>query len=1248
MPIDLRQRFRRSRLSRHSAQICLLPTLLTVGLYLTPVRSHASPTSSQPGAAVVLEAAEGATAACEISGGAQVFELSLGARQFLRLSMQKGDLNLSATLYDAEGVKLFEYVSRRYETPEPLMVSEAAGVYRLEVRSLEQEARSRRFELKVEEARPATARDLGRVAAWAAQAEASRLRAAWEADALRKAVGKYGEARSGWVAASDRAAATAALLNMAEVHGALGEYRQALGLYRRASAESRRSGDRRRELRASGRAARLDSALGNTGRAQGAFRRLLDYYQRSGDAAASPEDKRAHAETLNDAGELYYLKGDLLKASDYFKSSLRLFREVGDRAGEARSLLLNGYVSSSTGGQEEAAARFNEALGLARETGDRAGEALALAAIGVVHSLRGEGQAALDLQLEVASIFHTIGDRLSEALALNGVGQAYDDLNEKQIALDKYGQALKLFQADGNLDRATVTVYQIAKVYVSLGDSGQALAYFKRCIDLSRAAGRSRMEAYALNEMAAVYASGGAREKALDQYGRILRFHRAGGDLRGEAMTLNKVGDFHLSLGEKRKALDYYRQALAVSRDSGDRELELSTLYSVASAERDCDDLSSAVSHVEQAIKTIEELRTNIAGADLRSSYFAAVHKHYRLYIDLLMRLERLRPGGGYAAAALQASETARARSLLEILNEARADLRGDAAPHLLERERELQQLLRAQALYRMELSSSAQTQAEAAEAEIELRRLTAEYKALQAQLREQTPRYKTLTQPRPLTLAEMQVELRGEDTILLEYALGDERSFLWVVTQDSLASHELPARPVLEEAARAVHESITARQPVEGESGAEYQARVAAADIAFRERAQALSDMLLGPVAGLLGDKRLVIVSEGMLQYIPFDALPAPAPPDRGPSNPGDERGGDESPPLVSRHETVSLPSLSTLAEIRQEEARATPAEGLVAVLADPVFTNDDDRVRGSEATDAAAPQVAQAGPVVRALSEFDQQTGKRGLLRLAHSSEEAAAILAAAPAGTGMAAKDFDANRDTATSQLLGRYKILHFATHGIINGEHPELSGIVLSMVNRDGALEDGFLQLHDIYNMKLSADLVVLSACETGLGKDVRGEGLVGLTRGFMYAGAKSVVASLWKVDDRATAEFMGHFYEAMLRDGMPPSAALRSAKESMRRQKQWRAPYFWAGFVLQGEYRERISINGQAAVSAWAIAMPALMLAAAGSLIFLGRRRAARLRPRGGAGTFRRRRIQRVGVGRIRSGGEAASHDEGTV
>jgi CHAT domain-containing protein len=167
---------------------------------------------------------------------------------------------------------------------------------------------------------------------------------------------------------------------------------------------------------------------------------------------------------------------------------------------------------------------------------------------------------------------------------------------------------------------------------------------------------------------------------------------------------------------------------------------------------------------------------------------------------------------------------------------------------------------------------------------------------------------------------------------------------------------------------------------------------------------------------------------------------------------------------------------------------------------------------------------------------------------------------------------AVDFEASKATATGGSLNQYRIVHFATHGLINSRHPELSGIVLSLVDEQGMPQDGFLRLHDVYNLKLSADLVVLSACRTALGKDVKGEGLIGLTRGFMYAGAPRVVASLWDVKDEATAELMKRFYEGMLRRRMTPAAALRTAQLSMAKEKRWEAPYYWAGFVLQGEWR----------------------------------------------------------------------------
>jgi CHAT domain-containing protein len=332
-------------------------------------------------------------------------------------------------------------------------------------------------------------------------------------------------------------------------------------------------------------------------------------------------------------------------------------------------------------------------------------------------------------------------------------------------------------------------------------------------------------------------------------------------------------------------------------------------------------------------------------------------------------------------------------------------------------------------------------------------------------------------------------------------------------------------------------------------------------------------------------------------LQYLPFDALPVPAAAAR-PDAPD-----DELPLLVSRHEIVALPSVSTLAAIRRERPRSAPAGQLIAVLADPVFSSDDQRVQSRPAPAAGAPAAADVEFEQLAVRAVAARSGASGLARLLHSSEEADAIVAAAPAGTAWAAKAFAASRETAMSTQVGQFRIVHFATHGLIDSEHPELSGIVLSMVDPAGGRVNGFLQLHDIYNLSLSADLVVLSACDTALGKDVKGEGLIGLTRGFMYAGARSVVSSLWKVDDRATAELMGLFYKAMLQDGLPPAAALRSAKEALRRQRRWHAPYFWAGFVLQGEYREPIKVGRSARLPAGAALLLPPLLITAGLLVF---------------------------------------------
>jgi CHAT domain-containing protein len=199
------------------------------------------------------------------------------------------------------------------------------------------------------------------------------------------------------------------------------------------------------------------------------------------------------------------------------------------------------------------------------------------------------------------------------------------------------------------------------------------------------------------------------------------------------------------------------------------------------------------------------------------------------------------------------------------------------------------------------------------------------------------------------------------------------------------------------------------------------------------------------------------------------------------------------------------------------------------------------------------------------------DEKDGRQVIRRLPFTRTEAERLMALAPKLSSFKETDFKANRENVLSGDLANYKYVHFATHGVVDTERPGLSALVLSMVDAEGKPQDGFLRANDIYNMKLPAELVVLSACQTGLGKDVKGEGLIGLTRGFMYAGAKRVVVSLWSVNDKATSDLMTSFYRGMLKDNERPAAALRAAQIEMWKQKKWQSPYYWAAFTMQGEW-----------------------------------------------------------------------------
>jgi CHAT domain-containing protein/tetratricopeptide (TPR) repeat protein len=983
---------------------------------------------------------------------------------------------------------------------------------------------------------------------------------------LPRALDFFNQALPMWRAVSNRNGEATTLINIGFVYDSLGAWQKALDFYNQALAIARTVGNRNGEAATLNNMGRIYDSLGEKQKA-------LDFYNQALPIMRVVGDRLGEATTLHNIGGIYDRLGEKEKALDFYDQALSIERAVSNRSGEATTLSNIGTVYNSLGEKQKALDFYNQALAIARAVGNRYGEGATLAQIGAVYYSLGETQKALDFYNQALAIARAVGNRSGEATTLTNIGLVYDSLGEMQKALDYYNQALPISRAVGDRSEEATTLTNIGSVYESLGEKQKALDYYNQALPISRAVSDRSGEAATLNKTGNIYLSLGENQKALDYYKQALPIQRAIGDRSGEAATLSNIGSVYDSLWEKQKALDYYSHALPISRAVGDRSGEATTLGNIATLNLSMGQLLEARSRVEEALAIVESLRGKIGSGDLRTSYFSSKIGYYVLYVDILMRLHRLHPAEGYDRLALEASERGKARSLLDLLNEAEGHIYQGADPKFLEHEATIRQQLDAQAQLRTKLLNGLHTPQQLSELEQRLRELTTQYEQVESEIRQNSPRYAALTQPRPASVNEMQQHLLDSDTVLLEYALGPDRSYLWMVTSETFTSYELPKGPDIEQASRQAYALLTAR----------IQRRVQA-DKEYENAAPGLSNMLLGKVGSQLGHQRLLIVADGALNYLPFGALLAPT---SGAASTADPKTGQfRFVPLLVDHEVVQLPSASVLGLLRRETASRQLAPKQVFVFADPVFSANDPRVKHSDRQPGASsvPQnrsdgvtngdgattEIEASQLERSAGDVGLTRGGEALPRLDGTREEGKSIVALAPAQSKLAL-DFEASRATATTADLTQYRYLHFATHGLVDTQHPELSGLVLSMVNEDGKPVNGFLRLQDIFNLNLPVELVVLSACETGIGKEVRGEGLLGLTRGFMYAGVPRVVVSLWKVDDAATAELMGRFYEGMLVRKLRPAAALRAAQLAMWQDSRWRAPYYWAAFVLQGEW-----------------------------------------------------------------------------
>lgn len=1005
-----------------------------------------------------------------------------------------------------------------------LLQSSAAVTYRVVVRGQESAAAVARYAIRLETL-PDPVDPLRLVAEGAATEAARSYRRG--ADGYRQAISWYSQALEAWRQLGTERQIARSLFCLAVLHRLIDDTNQAIAIAEEASALWQR-------LDEPFFAAMTWNELGLNRRLAGelpaarlAFERALTLHLANGNLYGE-------AVARSNLCLMDFMQGELRAGVECSVTALELLRRLQATDLEGTAHLNVGRAYNVLGEPLLAIEHYQRALELQRSSDDRKGEASTLNNLAVLRRELGELDVALKLLDRALQIFDRLGDRRWQATVHNNLGLIYHDLGETGRARFYYERALDGWREVKDRAGEATTLSALGLVHGQQDGPQAALPFHRRALELRRALGDRRGEGIALIQLARAHRDLGELTPARERLKDAIELLHGVGDRINEATAERLRGMVLTEVGEQAVALESLQRARELGRATHHRFGEAEALYALAETKRSLGRRQEALNEIEAAVELLDALRTEISAPNLRAAFSGLQHKTYALQIELLGAAEKESPGQGFAELAFEASERAKARALLEVLYESGADLQRGVDPDLIARQRSLAQRSSAKADRLATLGGA--PGAQSSELEAEQAEILRHLDVVAAEIRQQSPGYAELTQPVVLDTKAVR-HLLDAETLMLSYFLGEERSFLWAVTVEGLRMFVLPPRGEIERAVLALHEQWSAPDVAARRDQARFVAE--------------LSQVLLGDVAPFLGDRRLLVVADGALHYLPFAALPEPT-----------LRDGRREP-LLARHEVVSLPSATVLAAQRTLLAGRPPASKQLAILADPVFDRRDGRLT----TRVRHGEESSASPLAER-----SEAATRGFERLPGTRQEAIEIASLLPADESLVALDFDANRELVLSEALRSYRVVHFATHGMIDAEEPALSGLALSGLDAQGLPRDGFLRLPDVYELRLAADLVVLSGCRTALGKEVRGEGLIGLTRGFMYAGTPRVLASLWQVEDRATAALMVHFYRALWQDGLPAAAALRAAQLALSQERRWRDPYFWAAFVLQGDWR----------------------------------------------------------------------------
>ena len=809
--------------------------------------------------------------------------------------------------------------------------------------------------------------------------------------------------------------------------------------------------------------------------------------------------------------------------------ALSIFQSIGNNGGVVRAHLAVGNYRYALSSLTEAEQDFQAALDLARQMNDSILQAESLVYLGFIPYRKGAWQETFAFLKSAQALLDSeappdLKGRIAATLA-----ECFIESGLPEVGLQKYQQALPYYRQRDSPTNVISMSWGIGKAQFLQQKYPEALTIFQQTLADAETTDLTNWKAQSHEYLARTYAAMNQPEEAFPHFEIALDLYEKLENPLEAARVRALIGQLYQAQGKLDEALPFYQRALQTFDALTVRIDRSATLFAMGQLEMKRGNYDAAEILLRQSIDTTENVRSLSTSRDLTAAFSATVHDRYLQYIQCLMR----RNDKQAAVKAFETSESARARSLAEFLRRTETNLLANIDPELAKQEKSLRQMLQVKENDKIGMLAGEYTKDELDKLDAEMAGLEEQYKSVSATISQRYPAYAQITRPRGWDLARIQEQVvNDDDTVLVEYMVGTDKSYVWTITRNSFDSHEIPGEAI-NETAEAIYKLL--KDPVKPENESELNSAV-----------RRLAQMTLSPIAGQLNKRRIIVIADGALNYIPFQILPSPS---------------SDTELLVARHDIINAPSASVLGELREEAAGRGVRSKVLAAFGNPTLA------RHKTAPTENSPHYALRDIELEG-DDFDPSA----IDELFFAEREIAYLRDIASPDKTFAVTRYDATRDQLFGMDMSQYAILHFATHGLLNPKHPERSALVLSTVDPQGNERKGLIRLQDVYSLRAPVDLVVLSACRTGLGKDIRGEGLVGLTRGFMYAGATTVVASLWKVDDEATSELMKTFYTEMLQNHKTPDEALQIAQNSIRQRPGWSAPHYWAGFTLQGEYR----------------------------------------------------------------------------